>query len=219
MARSRWVRSLPVRASTSSGVSTRGSVRGARTNGTPCEGRFPSRRVGSPRGTGLSATSPRATRKAYSPEIVDNRRRTVRNETPASPPATATGPPAWWMSRAGALCSDVPQDSARPDLADRQVNDGEEDLQAEPHRQHRVRPRPCCDELDVVSSSGSRNKVRRPASFATGRRRHGNSSMGHSSRRVDESHDAPDGDREDHPHIKQIRTLTPGCGDPPTSSG
>ena len=40
-----------------------GSVRGVRTSGTPCRGRWRSRRVGSPRGTGFAATSPRATQE------------------------------------------------------------------------------------------------------------------------------------------------------------
>ena len=53
----------PSKARTSSGVSTFGSVRGTRTNGT-CWRRPPRRRVDKPRGTGFASTpaSPRATR-------------------------------------------------------------------------------------------------------------------------------------------------------------
>jgi hypothetical protein len=49
-------------ASTSPGMRTRGRVRVERTSGTPCRGRCRSRLVGKPRGTGLTATSPRACR-------------------------------------------------------------------------------------------------------------------------------------------------------------
>src|SRR5665647_2316178 len=79
---SRWVRSDAVSASTSSGVRMRGRVRVVRTSGTPCLGRCRSRRVGSPRGTGLVTTSPRTCRNANNPETLDNRRRTVRADTP-----------------------------------------------------------------------------------------------------------------------------------------
>ena len=61
-------------------------MRDARTNGTPWDGRDLSRRVGSPRGTGFAATSPRTVKNAYSPPIVDSRRRIVRSETP--PPSS-----------------------------------------------------------------------------------------------------------------------------------
>jgi RHS repeat-associated protein len=53
-----------------------------RTNGTPWRGRCRSRRVGNPRGTGFAATSPRACKNPNSPDTLDNRRRTVRADTP-----------------------------------------------------------------------------------------------------------------------------------------
>ena len=60
IARSRCVRNAASSASTSPGMRTRGRVRVERTSGTPCRGRCRSRLVGKPRGTGLTATSPRA---------------------------------------------------------------------------------------------------------------------------------------------------------------
>ena len=74
IARSRWVRNAAVNASTSAGVKIRGNVRGARTNSTPWRGRFRSRRVGRPLGTGFAATSPRAAKNPYKPLIVDKLR-------------------------------------------------------------------------------------------------------------------------------------------------
>ena len=61
---------VPVRAqrrgqrATSAGPRICGSVLGVRTSGTPWPGRCRSRRVGSPRGTGFTLTSPRACKKA-----------------------------------------------------------------------------------------------------------------------------------------------------------
>jgi hypothetical protein len=46
--------------------------------------------VGNPRGTGFAATSPRACRNPYSPDTIDNLRRTVDSETPVSA-SSATG--------------------------------------------------------------------------------------------------------------------------------
>jgi hypothetical protein len=92
---SRCVRSAAVSASTSAGDKIRGSLRPARTSETPWRGRDRSRRVGSPRGTGLAATSPRACKNAKKPDTIDKRRRTVAADTPAgsSPgPAACSAP-------------------------------------------------------------------------------------------------------------------------------
>ena len=62
IARSRCVCSAAVTASTSVGARIRGSRRLSWVSGTPWPGRSRSRRVGSPAGTGLAATSPRACR-------------------------------------------------------------------------------------------------------------------------------------------------------------
>ena len=62
IARSRCVRSDPVKTSTSVGSTTRGSVRGARISGTPRTARWPPRRVARPRGTGFVDTAPQTIR-------------------------------------------------------------------------------------------------------------------------------------------------------------
>ena len=69
----------------------RGSRRTARTSGTPWPGRDRSRRVGSPRGTGLAATSPRACKNAKKPDTIDKRRRTVAADTPPGSSASPAG--------------------------------------------------------------------------------------------------------------------------------
>ena len=86
IARSRCVRSAAVSASTSAGDKIRGSRRVTRTSGTPWRGRDRSRRVGSPRGTGLAVTSPRACKNAKNPDTIDSRRRTVAADTPPGAP-------------------------------------------------------------------------------------------------------------------------------------
>jgi hypothetical protein len=60
-----------------------------RTSGTPWPGRCRSRLVGSPRGTGFTVTSPRASKNPYRPDTLDRRRGSVRADTPAGP-ASAT---------------------------------------------------------------------------------------------------------------------------------
>ncbi len=80
-----------VRTPRSAGDKIRGSFRVTRTSGTPWRGRARSRRVGSPRGTGLAATSPRACKNAKNPDTIDSRRRTVAADTPASSPPRSTG--------------------------------------------------------------------------------------------------------------------------------
>ncbi|HEY6315539.1 MAG TPA: hypothetical protein VIY52_32690 [Streptosporangiaceae bacterium] len=100
IARSRCVNSAPVSASTSAGARIRGSRRTARTSGTPCPGRDRSRQVGSPRGTGLAATSPRACKNAKNPDTIESRRRTVAADTPPGSSRAFSGcstprSPAW----------------------------------------------------------------------------------------------------------------------------
>jgi Domain of unknown function (DUF222) len=91
IARSRCVSGPAISASTSAGARIRGSRRPARTSGTPWPGRDRSRRVGSPRGTGFAATSPRACKNAKNPDTIDSRRRTVAADTPPGSPRVATG--------------------------------------------------------------------------------------------------------------------------------
>jgi hypothetical protein len=82
----RWrVRHAANNASTSSGSTILGNVRGVRTNGTPRPPRSRDRRVDRPFGTGFAVTSPRATRNENMPDSDDKRRWIVRDDRPDSP--------------------------------------------------------------------------------------------------------------------------------------
>ena len=144
-----------------------------------------SRRVGNPRGTGLPGTSPRTAKNAYNPPTVDSRRRIVREQTPTTPlgdnPASrvrAGTPP-------GALGGDEPQHVRRPYLVDRLGHHLEEDLQVEPGSQHRVRPAPHRQELQVVIQQRITQPVRRHDLSRRNRAWQDTRHRGASSRRTD----------------------------------
>ena len=91
IARSRCVRSAPIKASASSGSITRGSVRGVRISGTPRTALL-GVRVDNPCGTGFFVMTPRMIRYSNRPVTEASRRLIVRADSPASPSSIRTTP-------------------------------------------------------------------------------------------------------------------------------
>ena len=170
--------------------------------GHPGRGRCRSRRVGRPRGTGFTLTSPRASRNPYSPDTLDSRRRSVRADTPPAPgPATCRRPSP--PVRCAVMNAST---SAGADPPRRLADHGEEDLQVIRHRQHRVRPAPARQELQVLIQQPAPPAAppRSPAAFRDRVRRTAVTGM-QASISIRTGLSACQDPYEDHPHIMHER--------------
>ena len=192
------------------GCRIRGSVRGVRDQRHPLAAA-----VAAPAGSaapaapGSRSTSPRACRNANNPETTRQppAHRAAPTPRPARRRPAGLHPAA--VAAAGALRGDEPQHVRRPDLAWRLADHGEEHLQVVGRRQHRVRPTPPRQELQIVIQQ------RHPRAGPTGsppgppeRIKHG-LTVG---MQVPFSPRGPPGYprrnvHEDHPHIKHVRAF------------
>ena len=167
MARSRRVRSAAINASTSSGLITRGRVRGARISGTPRTARWPGRRSARPRGTGLRSHPGVAPNDQVLIEPRDRGQPTLDGAR-RQPRLPVLDPHDRRATPGRALALDEGQHVGRGHGGRVPVDDREEHLQVERGGQHGVPPSAARDELQkcIEERDDRGGSVRRPAASA-----------------------------------------------------